>query len=198
MIPIARPALDEDEVAAASEALRSGWVSQGPRVAQFEGAFAEYVGATHACAASSCTAALHLALLALDVGPGDEVITASHSFIASANSVRYCGATPVFVDIDPATFNIDAAAIEAAITPRTRAVMVVHQMGMPANVEAILAVTSRHGLPLVEDAACGIGSEVRGGRCVAAHRRAARRHRGVLVPPPQGRHDRRGRHADHQ
>jgi dTDP-4-amino-4,6-dideoxygalactose transaminase len=162
-IPIAKPELGEEEAAAAREAILSGWVTQGPRVAAFEEAFGRYVGAPHACAVSSCTAALHLALHALGVGPGDEVVTVSHSFIATANAVRYCGATPVFVDIDPPTFNIDPAKAEAAITPRTKAIMPVHQMGLPCDMEAILTVADRHGLPVVEDAACAIGSEVRVG-----------------------------------
>lgn len=161
VIPVARPSLGEEEAAAAREAILSGWVTQGPQVAAFEEEFAAYVGARHACAVSSCTAALHLALHAVGVGPGDEVITVSHSFIATANAVRYCGATPVFVDIDPRTFNMDAALLDAAITPRTRAMMPVHQMGLPCDLAAILAVARRHGLPVVEDAACAIGSEVR-------------------------------------
>src|SRR5207248_3294950 len=132
-IPIAKPELGEEEAAAAREAILSGWVTQGPRVAAFEEAFARYVGAPHACAVSNCTTALHLALHALGVGPGDEVVTVSHSFIATANVVTYCGATPVFVDIDPRTFNIDPARIEAAITPRTKAIMPVHQMGLPCD-----------------------------------------------------------------
>jgi dTDP-4-amino-4,6-dideoxygalactose transaminase len=160
-IPIAKPELGEEEAAAAREAILSGWVTQGPRVAAFEEGFAQYVGATHACAVSNCTTALHLALHALGVGPGDEVVTVSHSFIATANVVVYCGAKPVFVDIDPRTFNIDPGKLEAAITPRTRAIMPVHQMGMPCDLAAVLAVAGRHGLPVVEDAACAIGSQVR-------------------------------------
>src|SRR3954468_7958692 len=161
MIPIARPTLGEEEAAAAREAILSGWVTQGPQVAAFEKEFAAYVGAKHACAVSSCTTALHLALLALGVGPGDEVITVSHSFIATANAVSYCGATPVFIDIDPRTYNMDPALIEPAITPRTKAIMPVHQMGMPCDLSAILHVSGKHGLPVVEDAACAIGSEIR-------------------------------------
>src|SRR5947208_9686428 len=118
MIPIARPSLGEEEAAAAREAILSGWVTQGPQVAAFEEEFAAFVGAPHACAVSSCTTALHLALHALEVGPGHEVVTVSHSFIATANAVRHCGAEPVFVDIDPLTFNMDPARLEAAITPR--------------------------------------------------------------------------------
>jgi len=161
MIPITKPTMGDEEVAAAAAALKSGWVSQGPSVARFEQAFAEYVGAEHACAVSSCTTALHLALLALDVGPGDQVITVSHSFIATANSIGYCGATPVFVDICPDTFNLDPSQIETAITDKTKAVLCVHQMGMPCDIQAILDVASRHRLPVIEDAACAIGSEVR-------------------------------------
>ena len=163
MIPIARPTLGEQEAAAAREAILSGWVTQGPQVAAFEEEFAHYVGAPYACAVSSCTAALHLALHALGVGHGDEVITVSHSFIATANAVRYCGAQPVFVDIDPRTYNLDPSLLEEAITPRTKAIMPVHQMGLPCDLPAILAVAQRHGLPVVEDAACAIGSELRVG-----------------------------------
>jgi len=159
-IPITAPLIGDQEIAAVAAPLRSGWLTQGPEVAAFEREFAEYVGAPHACAVSNCTTALHLALLALGVGPGDEVITVSHSFIATANAVRYCGATPVFVDIDPATFNIAVAAIEPAITTRTRAILCVHQLGMPCDITAIVAIARRYGLWVVEDAACAIGSEL--------------------------------------
>lgn len=160
MIPIAKPCLDETEADAAREAVLSGWISQGPQVAAFEREFAALVGAPHACAVSNCTTALHLALLALGVGPGDEVITASHSFIASANSVRYCGATPVFVDIDPATYNLDPECVADAITERTRAILAVHQMGMPCDLTSLVALANRHGIALIEDAACAIGSQI--------------------------------------
>jgi dTDP-4-amino-4,6-dideoxygalactose transaminase len=161
VVPFAKPTLGEDEVEAARRAILSGWVTQGPEVSAFEGEFARYVGAPYACAVSSGTAALHLALLAMDVGPGDEVVTVSHSFIATANAVRFCGATPVFVDIDAQTHNMAPARLEAAITPRTKAIMPVHQVGMPCDMSAILAIANKAHLPVIEDAACAIGSELR-------------------------------------
>jgi dTDP-4-amino-4,6-dideoxygalactose transaminase len=160
MIPVARPWMDEQEAEAARRAILSGWVTQGPEVAAFEREFAEAVGTSHACAVSSCTTALHVALAALGVGPGDEVITVSHSFIATSNAIRYCGATPVFVDIDAATFNIDPALVEAAITPKTKAILAVHQLGMPCDLASLVSIAERRGVPLVEDAACAIGSEI--------------------------------------
>ena len=160
-IPVAKPSLGDEERDAVSRALESGWVSQGPEVAHFEREFCEVVGADHACAVSNCTSALHLALLAVGVRPGDEVITVSHSFVATANAIRHCQATPVFVDIGPGTFNLDPALLEAAIGPRVRAILCVHQLGMPCDLEQILTIARAHGLPVVEDAACAIGSEVR-------------------------------------
>jgi perosamine synthetase len=160
-VPFARPWMDEREADAARRAILSGWVTQGPEVAAFEREFGETVDAPYACAVSSCTTALHMALLAVGVRPGDDVVTASHSFIATANSIRYCGARPVFVDVEAATFNLDPSRVEAAITPRTRALLVVHQVGLPCDLKALLAIAARRGLPVIEDAACAIGSEIR-------------------------------------
>jgi dTDP-4-amino-4,6-dideoxygalactose transaminase len=163
MIPVMRPLLGEEEAQAVADVVRSGWVAQGPRVAQFEQEFAASVGAAHGVATSSCTTALHLALHVLGVGPGDEVVVPSLSFIATANAVRYCGAVPVFADVDPLTGNLTPDTIAAARTSRTRAVMVVHQAGVPADVPAIRAACG--DLPVVEDAACAAGSTL-GGRPV--------------------------------
>lgn len=168
-IPVAKPYLGAEEEQEVLQALRSGWVSQGPRVAEFERRFAAYVGAEHAVAVSSCTTALHLALDAVGVKPGHEVICPSLSFIATANSIVYAGACPVFVDIDESTFNLDPRRVEESITPRTKAILVVHQIGLPAALDEILAIAARHGVQVVEDAACAIGAEYRGRRIGAPH-----------------------------
>lgn len=161
-IPVIIPHLGVEEEQAVIEVIRSGWLMQGPRVEQFERCFAEAVGSQEAVAVSSCTTGLHLALLAAGVGAGDEVICPSLSYIATANSIVYAGATPVFADIVPGTFNIDPREVERVITPRTRAILAVHQIGRPAEMDELLAVAARHGLPVVEDAACAIGSEYKG------------------------------------
>ncbi|WP_040406830.1 DegT/DnrJ/EryC1/StrS family aminotransferase [Amycolatopsis nigrescens] len=155
-----RPLLGDEEALAVAEVVRSGWVAQGPRVAEFEAAFAERMGAGHGIATSSCTTALHLSLHVLGIGPGDEVVVPSFSFIATANAVRYCGATPVFADVDATTGNLTADTVAAVLTARTRAVILVHQAGVPADTAAIEAVCG--GLPVVQDAACAAGSTYRG------------------------------------
>jgi perosamine synthetase len=168
-IPIARPCFSEDDERAVIQVLRSGWVSQGPKVAEFERRFAEYVGAKHAIAVSSCTTALHLALAVSGIQTGDEVLCPSLSFIATANAIAYLGARPVFVDVDLKTYNIDPNVIEAAITDRTKAILLVHQIGLPADLDAILDIAARHGLKVIEDAACAAGSQYDGKRIGAPH-----------------------------
>ena len=160
MIPITRPCTGPEEARAAGEAVLSGWLSQGPGVQRFEDAVAAYVGAPHAVATSNCTTALHLALIAAGVGPGDQVICPSFSFIATANAILYVGAEPVFVDIDPLTYNLDPEQVEAAVTPRTRAIVPVDQIGLAADVPAILDIARRHGLVVVEDAAPSLGATI--------------------------------------
>ncbi len=161
-VPFARPYFRGDEGEAVAAAIASGWVSQGPRVREFEQRFAERVGAAHAIATTSCTSALHLALYGLGVSPGDEVIVPSLSFIATANAVWQCGATPVFADVEPETLNLDPAAAERAITPRTKLIMPVHQIGLPADMDSLMDVAARHGLAIMEDAACAIGAHYKG------------------------------------
>jgi dTDP-4-amino-4,6-dideoxygalactose transaminase len=192
-IPLAKPLLGEEEILGVRDSLESGWVTQGPKVARLEKAFAAAVGAPYCAAVSNCTSALHLALLAAGVGPGDAVLTVSHSFIATANAVRHCQAEPVFVDIDPATFDMDPQRLEQALdedftardgglwlkdpqrlavgespwrrtTPplgRLAAILVVHQVGLPADMGRILPLAAGRGIPVVEDAACALGSLVR-------------------------------------
>jgi perosamine synthetase len=168
MIPVMRPWLGIEEQEAAAAAVASGWVAQGPRVAEFEAAVARRVQAPHAVAVSSCTTGLHLALVALGVGPGDEVVVPSMSFIATASVVGYTGARPVFADIDPATLNLTAATVEAVLTPNTRAVMIVHQAGLPADVASIQALCAPRGIAVLEDAACAIGADL-DGRPIGSH-----------------------------
>ncbi len=164
MIPITRPCIGSEESRAASEAVESGWLTQGPRVAEFERQFANYCGTQHAVAVTSGTTALHLSLLVLGIGPGDEVICPSMSYIATANAIRHAGARPVFADIDPLTYNLDPRAAEQQITSRTRAILIVHQIGLPADLDGFLTIAGRHRIPIVEDAACAAGSSYRGNR----------------------------------
>jgi perosamine synthetase len=161
-VPFAKPTLRGDEGDAVAAVIAGGWVSQGPKVAAFEAAFAARVGASEAVAVSNCTTALALAVHALGIGPGDEVIVPSLSFIATANAVWQNGATPVFADIDPRTYNLDPASAAAAITPQTKAIMPVHQVGLPADMDAFVALADEHGLVLIEDAACAIGATYKG------------------------------------
>ena len=168
-LPVARPSLGQAEEVAVLEVLRSGWVSQGPRVAAFEAAFAEYVGAAHAIAVSSCTTALHLAMLVADIKPGDEVLCPSLSYIATANGIVHAGGTPVFVDVDRSTYNLDPSRLEEAITPRTKAILAVHQVGLSSALEEICDIANRRGLLVIEDAACAIGAVYKGRRIGQPH-----------------------------
>jgi len=160
-IPFARPDFDEAEARAVADVLATAWVSQGPKVAQFEAMFAERIGAAHAVATTSCTTALHLALVIAGVGPGDEVICPSYTFIATANAALYAGATPVFAEIDPITWNIDADDAIRRTTGRTKAIIVVHQVGLPADLDRFRPLAER-GIAIIEDAACAIGATYRG------------------------------------
>ncbi|HEX5371234.1 MAG TPA: DegT/DnrJ/EryC1/StrS family aminotransferase [Aquabacterium sp.] len=170
-LPFALPEIGEEEIAEVVDTLRSGWVTTGPKARRFEQAFAEFLGeeGLHAIAVNSATAGLHLALEALGIGPGDEVITTTHTFTATAEVVRYLGADVKLVDIDPATLNIDPAAIEAAITPRTKAIMPVHYAGLAVDMDAIFAIADKHGLKVVEDAAHALPTTYKG-RLVGLHR----------------------------
>ncbi|WP_294636214.1 DegT/DnrJ/EryC1/StrS aminotransferase family protein [uncultured Aquabacterium sp.] len=169
-LPFALPEIGEEEIAEVVDALRSGWVTTGPKTRQFEQDFAAFLGedGLHAIAVNSATAGLHLALEALGIGPGDEVITTTHTFTATAEVVRYLGADVRLVDIDPATLNIDPAAIEAAITPRTKAIMPVHYAGLAVDMDAIADIARRHGLKVVEDAAHALPTTWKG-RLIGTH-----------------------------
>jgi dTDP-4-amino-4,6-dideoxygalactose transaminase len=161
-VPISRPFLGEEELAAIQQPLRDGWVVQGPRVAEFERKFADFCGLAHAVATTSCTTALHIGVVALGAGPGDEVIVPAFTWISTANVVAHAGATPVFCDVSLETFNLDPASLAAAVTERTVGVIPVHLFGLPADMDAVDAVARRHGLWVLEDAACGFGARLDG------------------------------------
>lgn len=163
-IAFAKPELGEEEAEAAREAILSGWVTQGPRVQAFEEAFAKYCGASHAVAVSSCTTALHLALVAANVRPGDEVVVPAHTFIGTANAILHAGAIPVLADIEPDTLNVSARTVQQCLGPRTTAIIVVHQVGRPAPLKELAALARGRKLTLIEDAACAMGSRYEGAR----------------------------------
>ena len=163
-LPFHQPLVDADDERAVLETLRSGWLTTGPRTKSFETDLAAYTGSAHCVAVNSCTAALHLALESAGVRAGDEVITSPITFASTANVIVHCGARPVFVDVEPDTLNIDAAAIERAVTPRTKALIPVDFAGHPCDLDAVMAIGARHGLPVIEDAAHAIGAEYKGRR----------------------------------
>lgn len=162
MIPVAKPYLTEDEARAAYDTVLSGWVTQGPKVEEFEKKFAEYVGARYAVAVSNCTTALHLAMIAAGIGDRDEVICPSMSYIATANAIRYVNAKPVFADVDRKTFNIDVDHARKLINSRTKAILIVHQIGMPVDIDSFQQLCREKKLILIEDAACAVGSSYKG------------------------------------
>ena len=164
MIPIARPDLGQEEIDAVADVIRSGIIAQGPRVKELEAGWAEFCGVRHTVAVGNGTLALMALFDCLGIGPGDEVITVSHTFAATANAILYTGAVPVFVDIEPDTYLMDARRIEAAITPRTRAIVPVHLFGLVADMDLIMAIADRHGLAVVEDACQAHGATYRGRR----------------------------------
>ena len=161
-IPLARPYTDEKEELAVAAVIRSGWVSQGPKVIEFEQMVADFVGARFAVATNSCTSALHVSLLLQGVKEGDEVICPAFTCMATANAIRHAGAFPVFVEIDPRTFNLDPNAVDRAVTPRTRAIMVVHQIGLVADMDSLREIARKHHLAIVEDAATALGGTYKG------------------------------------
>lgn len=157
-IPVAKPFLGKEEAQLAYDTILTNWVTQGPRVLEFEEKFAAYVGSKYAVALSNCTTALHLSMIVAGVSAGDEVICPSMSYIATANCIKYVGATPVFAEVNPVTYNIDVEDARKKITPKTKAILIVHQIGMPADIDAFRALCDEHNLVLIEDAACAAGS----------------------------------------
>lgn len=164
MIPIAKPYLTKEEAQAAYDTILSGWITQGPRVEEFEEKFAEYVGSKYAVALSNCTTALHLSMIVAGIKEDDEVICPSLSYIATANSIKYVGAVPVFAEINPETYNLDAVDVEKRITDKTKAILLVHQIGMPADIDSFKLLAQKYNLKLIEDAACAIGSSYKGNK----------------------------------
>jgi len=163
-LPFARPSIGEEEIAELLDTLRSGWITTGPKVERFTAAFAEFVGGRHAIAVSSATAGLHVALLALGVGPGDEVVTTPMTFVATLNTIVHCGARPVLADVDAATLNIRVEEIERRLSPRTKAIVPVHYVGQPADLDPILELAASRGVAVLEDAAHAVGAEYKGRR----------------------------------
>lgn len=162
MIPIAKPYITEEDAKAAYDTILSGWITQGPKVQEFEEKFAAYTGAKYAVAVSNCTTALHLSMIVAGIRAGDEVICPSLSYIATANSIKYVGATPIFAEVEPGTYNLDPADVEHRITKKTKAILVVHQIGFPADLNAFHALAAKHNLTIIEDAACAAGSSYDG------------------------------------
>jgi perosamine synthetase len=162
MIAIAKPYLTKEDAQAAHDTILTGWITQGPRVQEFEEKFAAYVGSKYAVALSNCTTALHLAMIVAGVKAGDEVICPSMSYIATANCIKYVGASPVFAEVNPVTYNIDVNDAAKKITTKTKAILIVHQIGMPSDIDAFRALCDKHNLVLIEDAACAAGSAYKG------------------------------------
>ena len=164
MIPVAKPYLDKTDAQNAYDTILTGWVTQGPRVQEFEEKFAQYVGSKYAVALSNCTTALHLAMIVADVTADDEVICPSMSYVATANSVRYVGAKVVFAEVNPVTYNLDVEDVRNKITSKTKAILLVHQIGMPADIDAFKELCKEKNLVLIEDAACAAGSAYKGNK----------------------------------
>ena len=162
MIPIAKPYLTQDDAQSAFDTILTGWVTQGPRVEEFEKKFCEYTGAKFAVAISNCTTALHLSMIVSGIKEGDEVICPSMSYIATANCIKYVGATPVFAEVNPLTYNLDLSHTEKLITEKTKAILIVHQIGLPADIDAFKKLCDKYNLKLIEDAACATGSSYKG------------------------------------
>jgi len=162
MIPIAKPYLTEEDAQAAYDTIMTGWITQGPKVQEFEEKFAIYTGAKYAVAVSNCTTALHLSMIVSGIGPGDEVICPSMSYIATANAIKYVGAIPVFAEVQPSNYNLDPVDVEKRITDKTKAILLVHQIGMPADIDSFNKLCDKYKLKLIEDAACAAGSAYKG------------------------------------